>query len=130
MQDAHPINVSLKIVDSQYNNLKTFDLSTSKKEVLTFKDVILFTKTFFFEKYNKYQVFGSCNFSNLTFRHFQMISCNRTNIGDLSKQLPHGPVSIHIQAIGKAKKVQNKYQKSCFSKKKLTTLPILMTWLK
>ena len=116
MEGAHPINISLKVVNSQYDNLKVYDF-VIENNYLTFRNIILITKRFFFEKYNKYLVFGSCNFSHLTFHDFQIISCNGTNIGNLAKQLPHGPVSINIQAKGMAKKVQNLEQKACFKKK-------------
>ena len=115
-EDAHPININLQIVDPQYNILKQFDFTVNEKW-LTFMNIIIITKRFFFEKYNKYLDFGSCNFSSFTFHDFKIISCNGTNIGNLSKLLPNGPVCIHIQAKGMAKKVPNLFQKKCFDKK-------------
>ena len=100
------LNINLEILDPQCNILKTFNFTSNEMRFKSFLEIIVFTKHLFFLQYNKYKLFGTTNYSNLNFHHFQLISCDDVSIKDVSKIVPDEPVRILIRAKGNPKKVK------------------------
>ena len=98
------MKVTLELVDSQLLTLATLVFMLPLKH-LSFKEVVIAIKRHFFDHYyNKYKLFGSNNYSNHKFHHFDLITCNNVSVGDLLAVIPEG----QCQIVARAKSIENK----------------------
>ena len=111
------LSLVLEILDKSCNLLHTFKFTSNEMKWKSFKEIIVWAKHNFFKQYNKYQQFGSTNYSNLIFPHFQLIHCNDVSIEDLSQIVPNEKCRILIKAKGIPKKIKKSSQSTSFNAK-------------
>ena len=117
-EEQNIAHIKLEIMDPDLKLLKT-NLYTTKKAVMSFWDVLHFTRKEFFEKLNSYKQFGKTNYSDLYFHFLTIISCNGAAVKyeNLNERLPKEPCQIVIEAIGKHKKVNSMIKKDLVNAK-------------